>query len=186
MILTGECRKRFVCNWRKTSMYVHSQYFKIKLIKTIQTPLIFESNLGPNKRIPERKFALLGRNCLIHPFQSERETEWERGKERKSFLLRNSFKQISYRPIAYNGSTLLYNLGVPEIPVRRPSQQIKTSAHYSTSTKGSTLDRRIEKTARSRDTQHKIWTHTQPKKIDTWLHNRSRSTKDIATRRIKK
>lgn len=48
---------------------------------------------------------------------------------------RNSFKQTSYRPIADNGSTLLYNLEVPEIPVRRPSKQIKNSAHYSNGNK---------------------------------------------------
>ena len=40
---------------------------------------------------------------------------------------------------------MLYNLQVPEIPVRRPSKQIKNSAHYSTATKEPLLDRRIEK-----------------------------------------
>lgn len=94
---------------------------------------------------------------------------------------RNSFKQTSYRPIPYNGQMLLYNLAVPEIPVRRPSQQIKTSAHHSNPTKGLLLTVVLKNC--SRDTQCRFRTHTQRK--DTWPHNGSRSTKGTATRRNK-
>lgn len=94
----------------------------------------------------------------------------------------NSFKQTSYRPIPYNRATLLYNLVVPEIPVRRPSQQIKTSAHHSTPTKGLLLTVVLRNLAR--DTQRKI-SDPHPTRRDTWLHNRSKEHKGTATRRNK-